>query len=195
MKALHRIALAGNPNVGKSTVFNELTGGNQHVGNWPGKTVTRREGWFEYNGDRFEVIDLPGIYSLSAYSPDEEVARDYIVKARPDLVVNVLDATNLERNLYLTVQILETEAPLLVVLNMQDLAARRVVGVDCERLSRLLADTPVLTAAAARGQGLPELREAIWEMTRSSEPLAPLSVEHALICEHRDQNVLCRCHG
>ena len=109
----YRIALAGNPNTGKSTIFNALTGSNQHVGNWPGKTVARRSGWFEHGGLRFEVVDLPGTYSLSAYSPDEAVARDYIVRARPDLVVNVLDATNLERNLYLTAQIVETAVPLL----------------------------------------------------------------------------------
>ena len=96
-----RLALAGNPNTGKSTLF-ALTGENQHVGNWPGKTVARRAGWYVYRDCRFEVVDLPGSYSLSAYSPDEEVARDYIILQRPDLVVNVIDASNLERNLYLT---------------------------------------------------------------------------------------------
>ncbi len=194
--SVHRIALAGNPNVGKSTIFNGLTGGNQHVGNWPGKTVTRREGWFEHHGERFELVDLPGIYSLSPYSPDEEVARDYIVRARPDLVVNVVDVTNLERNLYLTVQILETEVPLLVVLNMQDLAARRGVGVDCAKLSELLAGTPVLTSAAARGHGLAELRGAIWTLTRAAQPNQAIDgYAGDLTCEHGGNGVLCRCHN
>lgn len=187
MNNFHRIALAGNPNVGKSTIFNALTGGHQHVGNWPGKTVSRREGWFEYKGERFQVIDLPGIYSLSPYSPDEEVARDYIVKARPDLVVNVVDATNLERNLYLTVQILETETPLLIMLNMLDLATQREYAIDYDKLSRLLG-APVLPAVASRGEGLSELQEAIWEMTRAVEPnhLVP-----ELVYAHGDHSALC----
>ncbi|MFN2201626.1 MAG: FeoB small GTPase domain-containing protein [Caldilineaceae bacterium] len=186
----HRIALAGNPNVGKSTIFNELTGSNQHVGNWPGKTVARRTGWYEFDGKRFEVVDLPGIYSLSPYSPDEEVARDYIVQSRPDLVVNVVDVTNLERNLYLTVQILETEAPLLVVLNMQDLASQRGVRVDAAKLSQLLAGAPVIAAAAARGRGLADLLSAIRDRTSSCEPNAFGLVEQ---CEHGGQGVFCHC--
>ena len=116
------------------------------------------------------------------------------MRARPDLVVNVLDATNLERNLYLTVQILETEAPLLVVLNMQDLATRRGVGVDCARLSRLLADTPVLTAAAARGHGLRELREAIWTLTRAAAN-GHSRGPPIFVCEHGAHGVLCHCHN
>jgi ferrous iron transport protein B len=186
----YRVALAGNPNVGKSTIFNELTGGNQHVGNWPGKTVARHEGWFDHDGVRFQVVDLPGTYSLSAYSPDEEVARDYVVRGKPDLVVNVVDVTNLERNLYLTVQILETEAPLLVVLNMQDLASRRGVSVDSAKLSELLAGTPVVAATAARGDGLEQLREAIHSLTRPSEPNA---IAVAEVCEHGGHGVFCHC--
>jgi ferrous iron transport protein B len=186
----HRIALAGNPNVGKSTIFNELTGSNQHVGNWPGKTVARRTGWYEFDGNRFEVVDLPGIYSLSPYSPDEEVARDYIVQSRPDLVVNVVDVTNLERNLYLTVQILETEAPLLVVLNMQDLASQRGVTVDTAKLSQLLAGATVITAAAARGRGLSDLLAAIRDLTSDHEPNELGMIEQ---CEHGGHGVFCHC--
>ncbi len=170
MAEILRIALAGNPNTGKSTLFNALTGANQHVGNWPGKTVAQRAGWYVYRDLRFEVVDLPGAYSLSAYSPDEQIARDYIILQRPDLVVNVLDATNLERNLYMTAQILETGAPLLAVLNMQDLARQRGYTVDAAKLSQLLGGVPVLQAAAAHGVGLPELREQIWQMTHALTP-------------------------
>ena len=113
MKQLY-VALAGNPNCGKSTVFNYLTGAQQHVGNWPGKTVARKEGVYTEGEAQVTVVDLPGTYSLSAYSPEEQIARDYIVQEKPHLVVNVLDASNLERNLYLTTQILETGAPVIV---------------------------------------------------------------------------------
>ena len=109
------IALAGNPNAGKSTIFNALTGARQHVGNWPGKTVQKKEGLFRYNNLDMKVVDLPGTYSLSAYSMEEQVARDFIVKDKPSLVINVADAGNLERNLYLTTQILETGAPTILV--------------------------------------------------------------------------------
>ncbi|MCA9971297.1 MAG: 50S ribosome-binding GTPase, partial [Anaerolineales bacterium] len=146
------------------------TGSNQHVGNWPGKTVARRSGWFEHGGLRFEVVDLPGTYSLSAYSPDEAVARDYIVRARPDLVVNVLDATNLERNLYLTAQIVETAVPLLLVLNMSDLAVRRGYHIDHERLARLLGGVPIVPMAAARGDGFERLRDALQRQVRARQP-------------------------
>ena len=164
-----RVALAGNPNTGKSTLFNALTGSNQHVGNWPGKTVTRRAGWYVYRDRRFEVVDLPGAYSLSAYSPDEQVTRDYLILQRPDLVVNVLDASNLERNLYLTAQLLETGTALLAVLNMQELARQRGYLVDAHKLSRLLGHVPVIQTAAERGDGLPELRELIWQLTHEME--------------------------
>lgn len=160
MKQL-RVALAGNPNCGKSTVFNSLTGAQQHVGNWPGKTVARKEGHYVDGDTRVSVVDLPGTYSLSAYSPEEEIARDYIVQTKPDVVVNVLDASNLERNLYLTAQLLETGAPLVVVLNMSDLAARRGYRIDAAQLSERLGCVPVIRAVASRGNGLEALRTAI----------------------------------
>ena len=153
--------LAGNPNTGKSTIFNALTGSRQHVGNWPGKTVAKKEGYFDYQGVHVAIIDLPGTYSLSAYSPDEVVTRDYIVFGRPDVVVNVVDVMNLERNLYLTTQILETAVPLILVLNMQDVADRRGCRVDVPRLSRLLGDVTVIQTAATCGQGLERLRQAV----------------------------------
>ena len=155
------IALAGNPNAGKSTIFNALTGSNQHVGNWPGKTVEKKVGYFDYNGIRVEVVDLPGIYSLSAYSLEEQVARDFIVKEKPALVVNVVDAANLERNLYLTTQILETGVPLAVVLNMMDVARQRKLQVDAGKLSQALNGIPVVTTTASRKHGLDELKQAI----------------------------------
>lgn len=156
-----RVALAGNPNCGKSTIFNRLTGSQQHVGNWPGKTVARKEGYYVDGDTHVSLVDLPGTYSLSAYSPEEQIARDYIVQQKPEVVVNVLDAANLERNLYLTTQILETGAPLVLMLNMSDLAERRGFSIDVEQLSRRLGGVPVVNAVASRGQGLEDLREAI----------------------------------
>jgi small GTP-binding protein len=156
-----RVALAGNPNAGKTTVFNALTGENQHVGNWPGKTVKRIVGHFEYKGRNIEVIDLPGTYSLSSYSPEEEIARNYIVQEKPDVVVNVVDASNLERNLYLTIQIIETDAPLIIVLNMGDIAERRGVHINSERLSKKLNDFPVIKTTAVKKIGIDDLKDAI----------------------------------
>lgn len=155
------IALAGNPNTGKSTIFNALTGARQHVGNWPGKTVEKKEGTFKLNGHEIEVIDLPGAYSLSAFSPEEQIARDFIVKGRPQVVVNVIDASNLERNLYLTTQILETGVPVIIVLNMRDQADARGLRIDDRKLSALLGGIPVIVAVARRGQGLEALKQAI----------------------------------
>ena len=155
------IALAGNPNTGKSTVFNTLTGAQQHVGNWPGKTVEKKVGMFQCRGQEIDVVDLPGAYSLSAYSPEEEIARDFIVIERPRVIVNVVDASNLERNLYLTVQILETGIPLIIVLNMSDLNHRRGVTINSAALSERLGGTPVIPMVATQKQGLNGLREAI----------------------------------
>ncbi len=155
------IALVGNPNVGKSTVFNALTGAHQHVGNWPGKTVEKKEGCFVYDGQTITVIDLPGTYSLSAYSLEEAITRDFLVRERPQLVIDVVDAANLERNLYLTVQVLETGIPLLVVLNMEDVAESRGLKVNAQRLSDLLGGVPVIKMSARQGQGLKELKDSI----------------------------------
>mgnify|MGYP000675099655 FL=1 len=118
-----KVALAGNPNVGKSVVFNNLTGARQHVGNWPGVTVEKKEGLCTFEDAKIEVVDLPGIYSLTANSIDEIIARNYIVEEAPDIVVDIVDASNLERNLYLTLQLLELGANVIILLNMMDLAA------------------------------------------------------------------------
>lgn len=154
------VALAGNPNTGKSTVFNALTGLRQHTGNWPGKTVARAEGAFEYDGRRFKLIDLPGTYSLLSTSLDEEVARDFLLFGRPNVTVIVADATRLERNLNLVLQVLEITNQGIVCLNLVDEARRHGIEVDVRQLARDLG-VPVIATAARYGRGLPELLAAI----------------------------------
>lgn len=163
------VALAGNPNCGKTTVFNNLTGAHQHVGNWPGKTVEKKEGVCEFQGYRLKIVDLPGVYSLTAYSPDEVVARDFILEEKPDIVVDILDASNLERNLYLTVQILEMRAPLVIVLNMMDMAESRNYRIDVGGLSREIG-APVVPMVANRNRGTDVLlQEIVNSFERKSE--------------------------
>ncbi len=135
MKREIRIALIGNPNIGKTTIFNLLTGSRQHVGNWPGVTVEKKTGRLSRNGYDIEVVDLPGTYSLTAYSADEIIARDFILEGNPDVVVQVVDATNMERTLYLTLQVAELGVPTVIALNMVDLARAQGDGIDHERLS------------------------------------------------------------
>jgi len=154
------VALAGNPNTGKSTVFNALTGLRQHTGNWPGKTVTRAEGAFEYNGRRYKLVDLPGTYSLLSTSLDEQVARDFLLFGQPDVTVVVADATRLERNLNLVLQVLEITDRAVLCVNLLDEAERHGIQVDTRQLARDLG-IPVVGTAARRGQGLPELLQAI----------------------------------
>jgi ferrous iron transport protein B len=169
------IALAGNPNTGKSTVFNALTGLRQHTGNWPGKTVTRAEGTFRHQGVQVKVVDLPGTYSLQAGSTDEEVARDFLLFGQPDVTVIVVDATRLERNLNLTLQVLEITDRAVVVLNLMDEARRHGIGVDPEALSRELG-VPVIPAAARSGTGIAELRDTILAVARAERPPRPLRI-------------------
>jgi ferrous iron transport protein B len=151
------VALAGNPNSGKSTVFNALTGARQHVGNWPGKTVEKKEGNCSREGYDIQVVDLPGTYSLSAYSAEELIARDFIIEGKPDVVIAVVDAANLERNLYLVVQVLELGAPVVVALNMSDLADSRGIRIDMDRLSKGLGGSPVVRTIANKGEGIDKL--------------------------------------
>ncbi len=150
------IALAGNPNAGKSTLFNALTGLHQHTGNWPGKTVEKREGNFKRGGLTLRIIDLPGAYSLSAFTPEEIITRDFILNAAPSAVVNVLDATNLERNLYFTVQLLELGVPVLIALNMVDELPGQGLSIDAAALSQQLG-VVVVPMSARRGDGVERL--------------------------------------
>ena len=162
------IGIAGNPNSGKTTLFNSLTGSKQHVGNWPGVTVEKREGEFKYKGYNFTAIDLPGTYSLTAYSIEEVVARDFILDDKPDLVINILDATNLERSLYLTSQLLFLGAPIIVALNMYDELPKNNIKIDLEHLSTLLG-VPVIPTVANRKKGLTELLDRIILITEKKE--------------------------
>jgi len=155
-KADFVVALAGNPNTGKSTVFNRLTGLRQHTGNWPGKTIARAEGGFAYAGKRFKIVDLPGTYSLRSASPDETVAREFILFGKPDVTVVVVDANCLERNLNLALQILQITDRAVLCLNLMDEARANGVEIDARGLARELG-IPVVPCAARSGEGLPEL--------------------------------------
>lgn len=152
------IALAGNPNCGKTTLFNELTGSKQHVGNWPGVTVDKKEGVYKKNKE-VVILDLPGTYSLSPYSAEEIVARDYIVKDKPDAVINIVDGASIERNLYLSLQIMETRIPMVIAMNMMDEVEARGDKIDCQKLSQVLG-VPVVPIVARNGRGLTELMDA-----------------------------------
>lgn len=153
-----RVALAGNANVGKSVIFNYLTGLHQHIANWPGKTVEKMEGTLKFKGYEIDVVDLPGIYSLSTYSQEELISREYIALQKPDVVINVVDASALERNLMFTIQLLELETPLVIALNMMDVAERRGIDIDHEKLSAILG-VPVVPVIATRGIGIYALIE------------------------------------
>ena len=160
MVAGKKIAIAGNPNSGKTTIFNALTGARQHVGNWPGVTVERKEGKFSFEDVSVTVVDLPGTYSLASYSIEETIARGYIIDEHPDVVVNIVDAANLQRNLFLTTQLIELGAPLVVVLNMMDMADEKGLEIDIATLSVLLG-VPVVKMIGRTGQGLGKLKQAI----------------------------------
>ena len=166
------VALTGQPNVGKTTVFNMMTGLNQHVGNWPGKTVERKEGTFTLNGNRYRLIDLPGTYSLSANSPEEVIARDFIITERPDVVIAIINAASLERTLYLVAELLPLPAPLVVGLNMIDVAQQEHLEIDPQVLEAALR-VPVVPMVASKNQGVRELFDAVDEVVRHQEGYAP----------------------
>ena len=156
----YKIALAGNPNSGKTTVFNLLCRTREKIGNWPGTTVEKKQGYFTYQDEKIEVVDLPGTYSLSAYSIDERIARDFLIKEKPDLVVCVIDASNLERNLYLVVQLLELGQPVLLNLNMMDIVEKSKIKIDTQRLSKILK-IDIAETIASKGKGIDDLKEKI----------------------------------
>ncbi|MBE0645624.1 MAG: 50S ribosome-binding GTPase [Bacteroidetes bacterium] len=171
------VALAGNPNTGKSTVFNSLTGLRQHTGNWPGKTVTRMEGGFEYAGLRYKLVDLPGTYSLLATSEDELVARDFILFGQPDVTLVVVDATRLERNLNLALQVSQITERAVLCLNLMDEAKRKGMHIDDRRLARDLG-MPVVPMSARQNEGIPELLGVIGEVAASNVRSKPYRVSY-----------------
>lgn len=173
-----KIALAGNPNCGKTTMFNALTGANQYVGNWPGVTVEKKEGKLKGKkgkGEDIIVTDLPGIYSLSPYTLEEVVSRDYVLKENPDVIIDLVDATNIERNLYLTTQLIETGVPVVIALNMADLLEKREIKIDTKRLSMLL-DCPIIETSALRGEGLDKLIDEAVKVAKSSKVDLPKEI-------------------
>ncbi len=178
------IALAGNANVGKSVVFNELTGSNQIIGNWPGKTVERAEGKLHFEGQDIDVIDLPGIYSFSTYSMEEIVSREYIAFEKPDVVINVVDASVLERNLFFTIQLKEMNVPMVVCVNQIDLAKQKGIIIDTEKLEAALG-VPVVPTVAIRGEGLHELMEVATQVAYKKKEIKNITLEYGAEVENR----------
>ncbi len=181
-KTTIRIALAANANTGKSTFFNQVTGASQHVGNWPGKTVEKVEGFIKLGPYDVHILDLPGTYSLSAYSEEEMIAREYIAVHKPDVVLNIIDASAIERNLYLTVQLLELEAPLVVALNMVDIAAKKGFKINIERFSEILG-VPVIPMVAISGRGVSEALGKAVEVALGKIKTSPIRVVYGLEVE------------
>ncbi|MBE7047985.1 MAG: ferrous iron transport protein B [Ruminococcaceae bacterium] len=171
------IALAGNPNVGKSTVFNALTGMHQHTGNWPGKTVGNAQGTYTYKNKKYMLVDIPGAYSLFPHSAEEEIARDYICFGNADTTIVVCDATCLQRNLNLVLQILEITSQVIVCVNLIDEAARHGIHIDCDTLSQLLG-VPVVATNARRGKGLKELTDQVHEINLNKKPASPMQITY-----------------
>ncbi len=180
------VALAGNPNTGKSTVFNALTGLRQHTGNWPGKTVTRAEGGFQYNDQKYKLVDLPGTYSLLSTSEDEEVARNFILFGKPDVTVIVVDAGRLERNLNLVIQILEITNKAVVCLNLMDEAKRNHIEINTRALAKRLG-VPVVAASARFNEGIPELINVVSEVANGTIVCKPHRIKN--VPKHIDEAV------
>lgn len=168
-----KVALIGNPNVGKSVIFNNLTGARQHVGNWPGKTVEKKEGLQKYNEVEMQIVDLPGTYSLTSRAVDELIARNFILEEKPDVVVDIVDAANIERNLYLTMLLLELEANVVVALNMCDIADNKGYKIDVKKLAERLG-VPVVPTIATRKEGMKDLSEAIVKAAKQKPKQKPV---------------------
>jgi ferrous iron transport protein B len=162
------VAVAGQPNSGKSTIFNMLTGARQHVANYPGVTIEKRSGKYSYKGDTVILVDLPGTYSLTSYSQEERIATDFLLYEKPAVVLDIIDASNLERNLYLTFQLQEMGMPLIIALNMIDVAEARGLRIDTQKLSELLK-VPVIATVGNKGKGKEELKTAIINTRRNTE--------------------------
>lgn len=172
------IALAGNPNVGKSTVFNALTGLHQHTGNWPGKTVDNAQGIYSYRNKSFLLVDLPGTYSLLAHTVEEEIARDFICFGQPDATIVVLDATSLERNLNLALQVMEISSNVIVCVNLVDEARKKKLSINFEELQKELG-VPIVPTAARNGEGLQELQKAVYTMAVEKKKTWPKQVPYS----------------
>ncbi|MFW9897077.1 MAG: FeoB small GTPase domain-containing protein, partial [Candidatus Thorarchaeota archaeon] len=170
------IALAGNPNVGKSVIFNQLTGLSQTIGNWPGKTVEKMEGYLDFLGFHFNIVDLPGIYSLSVYSIEEIVSREYLISEDVDIIINVVDSTNLERNLFFTFQLLELEVPMIIAMNQLDILRKRNIDIDFQQLEKIM-QLPVLPVVAVHGTGVHQLLEKAIEMVQNRVSVANFSTK------------------
>ncbi len=162
---MKRFALAGNPNCGKTTLFNALTGSTAHVGNWPGVTVDKKEGTYKKCAEPISIVDLPGIYSLSPYTPEEVISRNYILDEKPDCVINIVDATNLERNLYLTTQVMEIDVPMVIALNMMDEVDKQGDKIDALKLEEKIG-VPVIPVSALREKNLDELMAQAYEVSK-----------------------------
>jgi len=183
-----RIALVGNMNVGKSVIFNTLTGLHQHIGNWPGKTVEKAEGTLHYKGYTIDVIDLPGIYSLSTFSIEELISREYIVVEKPDIVINVVDASVLERNLFFTLQLLELGVPMIIALNQVDLARKKGIKIDHKKLQKILG-VPVVPTIAIKGIGIHELLDEAISLAEGRIKLTPLKVKYGKNIETKIEKI------
>ncbi len=186
MSAELKIALAGNPNAGKTTLFNAITGARQHVGNYPGVTVEKKEGIYECDGKRLKIVDLPGTYSLAAYSVEEIVARNFLLQERPRVVINIVDAANLERNLYLSTQLFEIGVPVIIALNMMDVAKERGIAIDCQKLSGLL-NLPVVPIVARKGEGIDELMRQTARLAAQEHEWQPANISYG---EDMDEIIL-----
>ena len=187
------VALAGNPNSGKTTLFNQMTGSRQHVGNYPGVTVEKKEGTCRHGGEDLHMVDLPGTYSLTAYSQEERVARNFIIEQRPDVVVDVIDSSNLERNLYLAVQLMELGVPVVLAFNMSDVARARGFQFDLAEMSRLIG-APIVETVGSKGTGLDRLLEVAVETARTQAPRPP-AIRYGFDLEQAIERLLPKLEG
>lgn len=183
------IALAGNPNVGKSTVFNALTGLRQHTGNWPGKTVDNAQGTFTYRNKSFLLVDLPGTYSILAHTVEEEIARDFICFGKPDVTIVVLDATSLERNLNLALQVMEITSQVIVCVNLIDEAKKKKISIDFAGLEKELG-VPVVATAARQGEGLNDLKEKVYQVAHVLKSSKPRQIQYSREIEDTVKSLL-----